>query len=171
VHLHISFDLEADAARVARMLADPAYVHAKVLASGALDQKVDVVGSDDAAFTVTTRRWLPTDQIPANFRGLVGSRLDVRQVEAWEAAGADDNRRGTVVVEIAGAPVRLTGTTSLTSADGRSTVSYDGDVKASIPLFAASVEQAAAGAIQAALTAEGAIAAQWLEGHGTSARP
>ena len=135
----------------------------KFVASGALDQQVDVVGSDDSAFTVTTRRSLPTDQIPANFRPLVGSRLDVRQVEAWEAAAADDSRRGTVVVEISGASVRLTGTTSLTSTGGRSTVTYDGDIKASIPLFATSVEQAAAGAIRAALTSEGEVAAQWLD--------
>lgn len=171
MHLHLSFDLAADAATVARMLADPAYVHAKVLASGALDQQVDVVGSDAAAFTVTTRRSLPTDQIPANFRPLVGSQLDVRQVEAWEAAAADHSRRGTVVVEITGAPVRLTGTASLTPAGDHTTLVYDGDVKSSIPLFAASVEQAAAGAIRAGLTAEGVVAARWLEGHGTADRP
>jgi len=168
VHLHLSFDLAAGAQDVARMLADPEFVLAKVVASGALDQQVDVVGTAGSEFTVTTRRSLPTDQIPANFRPLVGSRLDVRQVEAWEAATDDDHRRGTVVVEISGAPVRLVGTTALVGAGGRTSLTYDGEIKASIPLFASSVEEAASGAIRSALAAEGQVAARWLEGHGTT---
>lgn len=171
MHLHVPLDLAGEPGAVAAMLSDPAYVHAKVLATGALDQQVDVVAGENGAFTVTTRRSLPTDQIPGNIRAFVGSRLDVRQVEAWEGPAADGARRGTVVVEITGAPVRLTGTTSLVGSGGRSTLTYDGDVKAALPLFASAVEEAAGGAIRAALAAEADVAGRWLEGHGSAVQP
>ncbi|GEL95208.1 DUF2505 domain-containing protein [Cellulomonas composti] len=163
MHLTETLRLSADPVTVARLLADPEYARAAVRASGALDEHVDVTGDADGAFTVTTRRSLPTDQIPSHVRGFVGSRLDVRQVAAWEAPGGAGERIGTVVVEIAGAPVRMHGTTALAaSPDGGTLVRYDGDLRAAIPLFGSTVEQAAAGAIRAAMVAEAAEAQRWL---------
>jgi hypothetical protein len=167
VHLTVTLDLSADPATAARMLADPGYVNAKVRATGALDQQVDVVAGENGAFTVTSRRSLPTDQIPANLRAFIGSSVHVRQVEAWDTPRPDGARRGTIVVEITGAPVRLTGTMSLASSGSTSTLTYDGDLKAAIPLFAGAVESAAATAVRDALSVESTVAARWLEGHET----
>ncbi|WP_255491597.1 MULTISPECIES: DUF2505 domain-containing protein [unclassified Actinotalea] len=161
MHLSAHARYDADFDRVVAMLADEEFVAAKVRASGAVSQQVDVVGTADEAFTVTTRRHMPTDQIPAQFRSLVGATLEVRQVEAWVAPGGDE-RRGTVVVEIVGVPVRLTGTMRLTS-DGDATVQeIQGELKASIPLFASAVEQETARALQAAIAAEERTARAWL---------
>jgi hypothetical protein len=172
VRLSVTLDLPTDAHAAARLLADPEYVHQKVRASGALEQHVDVTGSADGAFTVTTRRALPTDQIPAHLRSLVGNRIDVRQVEAWEAPDADGARVGTVVVEIAGAPVRLSGRTSLTgTAAGSTTVAYDGDLRASVPLFGSAIEQATAGAVRSALEVEQVVARRWIADHGQAPQP
>lgn len=172
MRLSVTLDLPTDAHAAARLLADPEFVHHKVLATGALEQHVDITGSADGAFTVTTRRALPTDQIPAHLRGFVGTRIDVRQVEAWEAPGADGARVGTVVVEIAGAPVRLSGRTTLTpTAVGSTTVLYDGDLRASVPLFGSAVEQATAGAIRSALEVEQDVARRWIAGHGQAPQP
>jgi len=166
VHLsaHVRYDTDLDAA--GRMLADEEFVAEKVRASGALSQQVDVVGDPDEAFTVTTRRQMPTDGIPAQFRSLVGASLEVRQVEAWEPA-TPTGRRGTVVVEILGAPVRLTGTLRLVPADDGTTVQHvDGELKASVPLFAGAVEESTAQAIRAAIAAEERTAAAWLRRRG-----
>jgi hypothetical protein len=172
VRLSVTLDLPTDAHAAARLLADPEYVHQKVSASGALEQHVDITGSADAAFTVTTRRALPTDQIPAHLRSLVGTRIDVRQVEAWEAPAADGSRIGTVVVEIAGAPVRLSGRTALTPAGaGSTTVTYDGELRASVPLFGSAIEQATAGAVRSALEVEQDVARRWIAGHGQAPQP
>lgn len=163
MQLHVTIDLATDAHGAARMLADPDYVHTKMRAAGAVDRQVDVTGTPAAAFTVTMRRALPTEQIPAHLRALVGDRIDVRQVEAWEAPAADGSRSGTVVVEIAGAPVRLTGRTRLSSTGpAGAQVTYEGEVRASVPLFAAAVEEAAGAAVRAALREEEAVAARWL---------
>lgn len=153
------------------MLADPQYVEAKVRASGAIEQQVDVVPADDGAFTVTTRRALPTDQIPANMRPFVGAQIDVRQVDAWGAPADGTDRQGTVVVEVAGAPVRMTGSMQLVGTADSSTVTYEGDLKAAIPLFGGAVEQAAAEAIRAALRSEEDVARRWLEGHEPGSQP
>ncbi|WP_234346483.1 DUF2505 domain-containing protein [Cellulomonas timonensis] len=171
MHLRISFTLAASPTTVAAMLADPAYVEAKVRASGAIEQQVDVVPAEDGAFTVTSRRALPTDQIPANMRAFIGSQIDVRQVEAWEPPGLDNTRAGTVVVEISGAPVRLTGSIRLSAEGAGSAIVYEGDLKAAIPLFAGAVEDAAASAIRSALAAEEAVATAWLQGHEPGSQP
>lgn len=170
MRLHIQIPLPGAVTEVGAMLADPAYVHAKVAASGATDHHADVAGDAAGAFTVTTRRSMPTDQIPANMRSLVGSALDVRLVEAWEPE-LNGSRCGTIVVEISGAPVRLTGTTLLEPGPEGSSLVYEGEVKAAIPLFAATVEGAAAQAIRGALDAEETVARSWLAGHRPASTP
>jgi hypothetical protein len=173
VRVHVQLRYPASVRRVVAMLADPAYGHARVTASGAVVDHIDIAAGPGGAFTVTTRRSMPTDQIPSNFRALVGTSLDVRQVEAWEAGAG--TRRGTVVVEIAGAPVRLTGTLTLEpDGDGNargegegeaSVLTYDGDVKANLPIFGATMEDAAAQAVRAALESEQLAGNNWLAEH------
>lgn len=162
MHLQVTLSVDTDPRTAGVMLADPVYVRAKVRAGGAEVLHLDVTPGEDGAFTVTTRRALPTDLIPPNVRGFVGSRLEVRQVEAWEAPGPDGTRNGTVAVEIAGAPVRLTGTVALAGTDGGSRITYTGELKANVPLFSAPVEEAAAKAVRRALEAEEAVAREWV---------
>jgi Protein of unknown function (DUF2505) len=165
VHLQVQLHYRADAPTVAGMLANPDFGITRVAASGAIAHQVDVVGESGGAFTVTTRRSMPTDEIPANIRPFVGTSLEVRQVEAWGEPGPE-GRRGTVVVEISGAPVRLTGTISL-EPDGAhaSLVTYAGEMKAGVPLFSAAIEDAAARAVRAALAAEQDAGNAWLDDH------
>ncbi len=167
MHLSAQARFDADVPSVLAVLADERFVAAKLEASGATTEQVDVVGRADDAFTVTTRRQLPIDDIPPQFRSFVGRTLEVRQVEAWEAPSATattEGRRGTVVVEITGAPVRLSGTLRLVPDDDGAVVHLDADVRASIPLFGGAVEEAAAGAVRQAFAAEERTVAQWLAG-------
>lgn len=165
MHLRATLHYDADADRVAAMLADPAFVEEKVRSSGALTQHVDVVGDVTRDFTVTTRRSMPTDGIPPQFRGFVGSTLEIRHAEAWEAPSPDDapgERRGTIAVEIVGAPVRYTGRLHLAPVENGTDVVVDGELKSTIALFASAVEQAAAGAVRAAIEAEQEAGRAWL---------
>jgi hypothetical protein len=162
VHLQVTLSVGTDPRTAATMLADPVYVRAKVRASGAEELAADVTPGEGGAFTVTTRRSLPTDLIPANIRAFVGARLEVRQAEAWEGPAEDGTRRGTVALEIIGAPVRLTGTVELRAAGAGSEIVYDGELKASVPLFGAAVEEAAAKAVRGALEAEQDVAREWV---------
>ncbi len=162
MHVRVQLSYAAETSAVAAMLADVGYARQRVEASGATVLQADVTGSPDGAFAVTTRRSVPTEGIPAQARSFVGSTLEVRQVEAWEAPGPAGERRGSVVVEISGVPVRLTGTVALDPATAGSTVVYDGELKAAIPLFASAVESAAVGAVRSALQAEQDAGSRWL---------
>jgi len=163
VHLTETIVLPTDPRSAARLLADPEFVREVVAAAGATCEQVDVTGSVGAdpagAFTVTTRRTLPADQIPPHLRAFVGGRIEVRQVEAWEAPEDDGARVGTVAVEVVGAPVRLTARATLVPhGTGATAVRYDGELRASVPLFGAAVEEATAAAVRAALEAQRAVA-------------
>lgn len=163
MHLTVELTFPADADEVVAMLADEAFVRwrAARTAEGTVEQ-VDVAGTPGTGFTVVVRRTLPTDLIPTQVRPFVGDHLEVRQAEAWEPA-AGGRRVGTVAVEIAGAPVRVTGTVSLEPLpDGGTRQVYDGVVRASVPLFGSVVADAAARAVRATLEAEGEAGREWL---------
>jgi hypothetical protein len=178
VHLSVELRYPASVRTVGAMLADESFVRWRAERSGgpgAEVEQVDVTGAAEGAFTVAVRRTLPTDQIPAHVRSFVGGGLEIRQAEAWEAEHAGV-RRGTVSLEIAGAPVRLTGTVRLApdataaadgtagdgSASNTSVLTYDGEVRASVPLFGGAIEEAAAEAVRTALAAEERAGQEWL---------
>jgi len=149
-------------ADVATMLADPEFVRRKIEATHAVSHELDVVGTADGAFTVTSRRTMPTTTLPDIAQKFVGETLDLRQVEAWEAPRPDGSRAGTVVVEIVGAPMRLTGTLSLVPRDGGTTETLAGDLKASVPLIGGKLEKAAEPAFMAAVRKEHEVGREWF---------
>lgn len=119
--------------------------------------------ASDGSLTITLRRTMPATQIPAQVRAFVGSRLEVRHVEVWEPP-RPGRWFGTVAVEITGTPVRMSGTVSLAEAPEGCTVTYDGTVTASIPLFGAAVEEAAVATLRTVLDAEEGRVRAWLAG-------
>ena len=165
MHLTVELTYPASVDDVVGMLADESFVRwrAQRSAGGGTVEQADVTGSPEAGFTVAVRRTLPTDMIPAQVRPFVGAQLEVRQAEAWEApTGA--RRVGTVALEITGAPVRVTGTVALEPLPQGGGVRqvYDGEVRASVPLFGAVVAEAAADAVRTTLEAEGRAGREWL---------
>ncbi|MCM3662472.1 DUF2505 domain-containing protein [Georgenia satyanarayanai] len=159
-----TIDYPADMDTVAAMLADEEFVRRKIAASGALDSTQEVIWEGEA-FTVTTRRQMPTDQVPSSFRSLVGQSLDVRLVEAWQAPHPDRTRTGTLSLDIAGAPVRVIGRMSLQPGpDGGTVQSFSGDITASVPFFGKPIEKAAAGAVDQVLAVERSIGLDFLAG-------
>ena len=149
---------------VAAMLADPAFVDRKVAATHALSYDVDVVGTPDGGFTVTTRRTMPTDTLPDAARSFVGDTLDIRQVEAWERPSADGARAGSLVVEVVGAPLRLSGMLRLRRDGEGSVQDITGDLTCSVPLLGGRLEKAAYPAFMAAIRKEAETGAAWLQG-------
>jgi hypothetical protein len=166
VHLTVELTYPADVDAVAAMLADESSVRWRASRStaGGTVEAADVTGSVEHGFTVAMRRTLPVDTIPHQVRHLVGDEVEVRQIEAWEAPSGE-RRVGTVAFEIVGAPVRITGTVHLEPLpDGGTREVYDGDVHASVPLFASAVAEAAAGAARRTLESDAVAAREWLAG-------
>lgn len=153
------FDAPVD--EVARMLADPAFLHRRARAAGADSEDVVVDGDASGAFTVAIRRTVPASSIPTEFRGFVGRDLQVTYTEAWEGP-EPGGRRGTFAVEIAGAPGHMAGELTLLAEEEATTFAARGNVHVTMPLFGAVIERAVADAVDKALTAELAAADAWL---------
>ena len=143
------------------MLTDEAFLRQVCEATGAVRHEVDVQLADGGA-KVTTRRELPTDQIPDFIKRFVGQTLTVLRVDLLEPAAAYGSRQGTIVVEIIGAPVRMTGTLSLRPGGDGTVEDVDGDLKASVPLIGGKIEKAAEPAIRSALRKEERLGLVWL---------
>ncbi|MGP7960361.1 DUF2505 domain-containing protein [Sanguibacter sp. A247] len=168
--MHVSIDVPVplSAAAYATLMRDLTFVRFRASVPDARVEDVVVTPTDGDAFSVTIRRSVSAAQIPAQVRSFVGSELEIRQVEAWDGA-RDGTWRGTVALEITGTPVRLTGTVVLRDSGEGALLTYDGDVRAAIPLFGAAVEKSAASAMRTTLEAEGLRVRAWLDVHGTPA--
>ena len=164
--MRLTAELRYDAgpADVFAMLTDAAFQERKLAATGAVAHEVEVAARGDGGAVVTTRRTMPTDQVPDLVRNLVGPTLTIVQVEEWGPAAADGARAGTVTAEVSGAPVRLTGTQRLSAAGAGSVETLDAELKARIPIIGGRVERAAEPAITAAVQVEEREGRAWLAG-------
>jgi len=152
----------ADPASVFAMLTDQTFQERKVAEVSRGEWSVRVQRDDDTALIVS-HRTLPSDVVPDAFRAMLSSTITVTQTETWGSAAADGSRSGSIDVELHGAPIRLTGTLTLSPArDGGCTERVEGDLKAKIPLVGGKVERAAEPAVRAAIDAEGRIGLRWL---------
>src|SRR5690554_3195788 len=96
VQLSVQLRFNARPDAVARVLADPEFIAAKAALMDAHPETVTVTGEAEAAFTVAVRRSIPSDAIPTQVRPYIGSKLEIRQAEAWGPPLADATRTGTV---------------------------------------------------------------------------
>lgn len=147
------------------MITDRAFQERKCASSGSLAYQVDVRTHADGTAAVTTDRTLPADEVPEFVRRFVGGTVRVLESIDWQGPGTDGSRDGTIVVEIAGAPVQLTGQVSLRRFGDGTVHEVDGDLKASVPLIGGRIEKAAEPAVRAALDVEERTGREWLGGH------
>ena len=162
--MRLSAEIRYDATpeAVFAMLLDPGFHERVCLANGSLTHDVRIERHDGGAATITTTRTLPTESVPDFVRGLVGSTLQVTQVDHWEAAGPDGARQGRITVGIEGLPVRLAGTLRLAATSPVTVQTIDGDLRASVPLLGGRVERAVEPAIRSAIRVEQRTSTEWL---------
>ena len=147
--------------RVVAMFAHPDFVAQRSASLGAEGGESWVDGTADGAFTVSIRRIVPSETIPAEFRSFVGRDLHVRYTEVWEPpSGAD--RIGTFAVEIQGAPGHAAGALGLTPQGDATEFLATGVVKVSIPLVGGMVEKVVVEAVVKGLAQELNSADAWL---------
>src|SRR5699024_11482576 len=79
------------------------------------------------------------------------------------APTADGSREGKLTLKIAGVPASAEGTCTLTAvSEESSTLTYDGDVNVSIPLFGGKIERAAVNAVERVMRLERDVDVEWL---------
>jgi hypothetical protein len=143
------------------MLTDRAFQDRKLGQTGALSWEVEI-RLDSGGAVITSQRALPTDQVPDAFRALVGAQISITQTETWGPAGPDGARTGSLVVEVAGAPIRMNASLSLGPAGAGTVERVDGELKARVPLIGGKIERSAEPAVRAAIDAEERIGQAWL---------
>jgi len=146
------------------MLTDPAFQEAKCLEAGSARHESAVRPAGDGA-RVVTKRDLPAQDLPDFVRSIVGGTLSVTESYDWSGASSDGGRDGSLVVEVAGAPVTLRAKVRLVPGGSTTAMTIDGELKASIPLLGGKVERAAAPAVIHAIRGEGRTGARWLAEH------
>lgn len=92
---------------------------------------------------VRTERVLPTHGMPAAVSSLVGDTLTVTEEQTWRPAGPDGSRTADLGIRVAGAPVQLRGTVTLSPAGEGSHLVVDADLTCSVPILGRKIESAA----------------------------
>ncbi|WP_431711377.1 DUF2505 domain-containing protein [Glutamicibacter uratoxydans] len=135
--------------------------HLTTMAKGTLTD-FSVSGDTASAFTLITVRALPTDRVPDMAKKFVGSSVEVTQTEKWSAPDAAGNRTATVDISVAGVPVSVSGSESLTANAEGSVFAIDAKVSSSIPFIGGKIASAAEPYLGKALNMQAAQVNSWL---------
>ncbi|TDE15966.1 DUF2505 domain-containing protein [Jiangella asiatica] len=160
--LYSELRFDADPVTVFAMLTDEAYIARKTTAAKALRHEVSVSRDGDRV-TIDLKRVMPPD-VPDFVRRFVGDTIDIQQRDVWEPAAPDGSRSGSIHLDMIGAPVKCTGTMSLSSNGASSTVTITATVKASVPLVGGKIEQAVHQGLTEAAKIEEQVGRSWLAG-------
>jgi hypothetical protein len=145
---HADYDATPD--EVFAVISDPDFVAAKTKEMSVADHSGAVTTRGDTT-VITTKRTLPTDDLPDIARKFVGEVLILLEEQEWGPAGADGSRRADVRLKVEGAPVSLKGTIHLAPKGKGATQDLRADLTAKVPLMGGTIEKAAAPAIVAGI--------------------
>ena len=157
--MKLRHDLTYDAApdAVLAMLTDPAYWDAVATATGALSSKATVSGSGDET-TVVVDQEQEVQGVPSFAKKFVGDSTRAINTFRWNGT------RAAYGVETPGKPTSISGTASVTAQGAGSVLTYDLDVKASVPLIGGKLEKLVVDLTTAGFVKEQSVGAAWLAG-------
>jgi len=151
---------------VVAMLRDESYTTAKYEAAGGAQIKIERVDATDDTLTVVSTRVVTVD-LPGFAKKVLKPTNTMRQTDEW-TRDANGSWRGTVNVEVQGAPVKMQGTMRLEPADGgaATTETVDIRVEVKVPLVGGKIaDWVAKDEARTQLDAELAFNDRWLSEH------
>lgn len=147
---------DATPEQVHAMLLDPAFWAEVATATGALSEKTTV--SEEGG---TTRVVLEQDQrvagVPSFAKKFVGESTRAIATTLWQG------HTGRYTIEAPGKPTSIAGTVSLAGSGPATVLTYDLEVKASVPLIGGKLEKLVADLTAEGFDTEGTVGAAWLE--------
>lgn len=151
--------------RVRDLMTTDAFQRAKADRLGAIEFGMEV--TDGPPQTVVTRRRFDTVGFPEFLKPMLRPTIVAIETERWSPAEpGDDTFTGDFEVDVDGAPVSLRGHVRIEPHGTGARLTFTGNLRASVPLFRAKVEQSAAGSVLDTIHAEFAL----LEEHETTSR-
>ncbi|MDU0349730.1 DUF2505 domain-containing protein [Actinomyces sp. MRS3W] len=159
----VTITYPAAPARVAAMLADPAYQRSRFERFHLEDASVDVA-TRGRGFVATVSGSVPPSRMPAAAARFIRSAVSFGLTESWGEPGDDGSRAGSLDVAIKGAPVKAGATMSMRpDSGGASTrLTIDVDLSVSVPLLGRSVEEKALARTGLVVSDEERRGAAWL---------
>jgi hypothetical protein len=151
----LTFDASVDDVRA--MVLAPAYWDTVAQATGALSSKTTLTESGSSVELVTDEQQKVVG-VPGFAKKFVGESTRSIKTLRWTGDNA------SFVVETPGKPTSLSGTASITAAGSSTTLRYDLDVKASVPLIGGKLEKLVADLTVEGFDKEHAAGVAWLAG-------
>ncbi|MGO4255879.1 DUF2505 domain-containing protein [Marmoricola sp. RAF53] len=142
---------------VRAMMTDPAYWDQVAVATGALSSAATVSTAGDDT-TVVVDQEQAVQGVPSFAKKFVGESTRAINTAVWTGLSA------TYVVETPGKPTSMAGSIAITAAGAGSTLTYDLDVKASVPLIGGKLEKLVVDLTTEGFDKEQAVGTAWLAG-------
>ena len=142
---------------VVAMLLETAFWDRVAVATGALSSTTTVT-SDESGTLVVTDQLQEVVGVPSFAKKLVGDSTQAIKRQLWTGATS------TFEVETPGKPTRITGSAAVTTRGTGSVLSYDLEVRASVPLIGGKLERLVADLTIEGFDNERAAGLAWLKG-------
>jgi hypothetical protein len=157
--MKLRHELTYDAApeAVLAMLTDPAYWDKVAEATGALSSTATVSTDADGTRVVVDQEQA-VQGVPSFAKKFVGESTRAINTFRWQGTSA------AYVVETPGKPTSMSGTATIAPRGAGSTLTYDLDVKASVPLIGGKLEKLVVDLTTEGFIKEQAVGAAWLAG-------
>ena len=139
------------------MLSDPLFWDKVAEATGALSSTA-TVHADGATTRIVVDHEQTVTGVPSFAKRFVGDSTRAITTQVWRGQDA------VVEVETPGKPTRIAGTATLAANGAGSTLTYDLDVKASVPLVGGKLEKLVVDLTTEGFDKEQAVGAAWLAG-------
>ncbi len=152
-----SLSYDAPTADVVAMMQDPAFWDRVAQATGALSSSTAVATKGDRVEVVTDQQQAVVG-VPAFAKKFVGESTRAIVTTSWHA------ERGSYRVETPGKPTSIAGSVAVTSTGNGASVTYDLEVKASVPLIGGKLEKLVCDLTGDGFEKEHAVGVAWLAG-------
>ena len=157
MRLHHELDYEAPPGDVLAMMADPLFWDRVAEATVALSSTA-TVGTEGETTDVVIDQEQRVAGVPSFAKKFVGDSTRAITTQAWQGT------RATYTVETPGKPTSISGTATIAENGTGSTLTYDLDVKASVPLVGGKLEKLVVELTTEGFDKEQVVGAAWLAG-------
>lgn len=151
-----TYDAPADTVRA--MLRDPEFREYAARATGVIEVEASVEETADG-HVVTIDQVQPTDGVPAFAKKFAGETTRAIVTETWTSP-----ENGTVTVRTPGRPTEISGAYVLKDLGDTTTITFEGEVKAKVPLIKDKLERLIAQFFLEGKEGEQSAGNAWLAG-------
>ena len=135
----------ADVESVFEHFCDPDAIRARYESAGDCDIEILDNGPDGDGWLIRTRRKVTVD-LPGFARKVLRPTNTMTQTDVWSAPATDGGRDGTFEIDVAGAPIEVSGTMRLEpDGDGHCRQTVEGDLSVKVPLIGGKIAKWAQG--------------------------